>query len=40
VLQRPEGISAIIKDGKVIDHGTAGGLNKLREELGQSRTFR
>jgi hypothetical protein len=39
VLQRPEGISAIIEDGKVIDRGTADGPNKLREELGRSRAF-
>jgi hypothetical protein len=39
VLQRPEGISAIVKDGKVIDRGTAGGANKLREGLGRSRAF-
>ena len=39
VLQRPEGISAIIKDGKVVDRGTAGGPNKLREALGGSGAF-
>jgi imidazolonepropionase-like amidohydrolase len=38
VLQHPEEISAIIKDGRVIDRETVGGFSKLREELGRSRT--
>ena len=39
VVQRPEEISAVIKDGRVIDRGTVGGFSKLREELGRSRTL-
>ena len=39
VLQHPEEISAIIKDGRVIDRETVGGFSKLREELGRSRTL-
>jgi imidazolonepropionase-like amidohydrolase len=39
VLQRPEEISAIIKDGKVIDREAVGGFSKLRQELGRSRTL-
>jgi imidazolonepropionase-like amidohydrolase len=39
VLQRPEEISAIIKDGRVIDRGTVGGFSRLHEELGRSRTL-
>ena len=38
VLQHPEEISAIIKDGRVIDRETVGGFSKLREELGRSGT--
>ena len=39
VLQRPEEISAVIKDGKVIDREAVGGFSKLRQELGRSRTL-
>jgi imidazolonepropionase-like amidohydrolase len=39
VLQRPEEISAIIKDGRVIDRETMGGFSKLGEEPGRSRTL-
>jgi imidazolonepropionase-like amidohydrolase len=39
VLQRPEEISTIVKDGRVIDRETVGGFSELREELGRSRTF-
>jgi imidazolonepropionase-like amidohydrolase len=39
VLQRPDEISAIIKDGRMIDRMTVGGFSKLREEFGRSRTL-
>jgi imidazolonepropionase-like amidohydrolase len=37
VLQRPEEISAIIKDGRIVDRDAVGGFNPLVEELGRSR---
>ena len=36
VLQRPDEISVIIKDGKVIDRETVGGFRPLSEEPGRS----
>ena len=39
VLQRPEEISAIIKDGRIVDREGIGGFRELSEEPGRSRTF-
>ena len=39
VLQRPQEISAIIKDGRIVDREAVGGFTKLGEEPGRSRTF-
>ena len=36
VLQRPEEISAIIKDGRIVDREAVGGFRQLGEELGRS----
>jgi imidazolonepropionase-like amidohydrolase len=39
VLQRPEEISAIIKDGRIVDCQGVGGFRELSEEPGRSRRF-
>src|SRR5271165_438302 len=39
VFQRPDEISAIIKDGRFVDRKTVGGFQELDEEPGRSRTF-
>jgi imidazolonepropionase-like amidohydrolase len=37
VLQHPEKISTIIKDGRIVDREAVGGFNPLVEQLGRSR---
>jgi imidazolonepropionase-like amidohydrolase len=39
VLQRPQEIFAIIKDGRIVDREAAGGFRQLSEELGRSGIF-
>ena len=39
VLQRPEEISAIIKDGRIVDREGIAGFRELSEEPGRSRKF-
>jgi imidazolonepropionase-like amidohydrolase len=39
VVQRPEEISTIIKDGRIVDREAVGGFRQLSEELGRSGIF-